>query len=138
MKAVTLMSDSWWSRQLGNSTPAPQTSTPPVSPPVRGGIRIPAVVQQPQAVAVQTHMIQQQVLDPQRDPQSQISMGDAIRLWQGGEAHKRDGGNCPECGSHLYFSRSKGATVNGASPAPRCYSCGYNERYTQAEQSNWV
>ena len=105
---------------------------------MRNAIRIP---QPTQAVAANpTVQVQPQgrVLDPQRGPQDQITMGEALRLWQGGEGARRESGSCPECGSHLVFSRSKGTTVNGAAPAPRCYECGWNGRYSQGEQSNWA
>lgn len=130
------MSD-WWSRRLSDNSPPPQSSTPPVTPPMRTAIRIP---QQNAVVANPTVQVQPQerVLDPSRNPQDQITMGEALRLWKGGEAARRETNSCPECGSNLVFSRAKGTTVNGASPAPRCYECGWNGRYSQGEQSNWV
>jgi hypothetical protein len=135
-----MSSNDWWSRQLsGSPAPAPSRSTPPVTPPMRNAIRLPQAPQQVAVAASPTFQVtQQEVLDPRQDPSAKIPMGEAIKMWKGGEAHRRDAGNCPECGSHLYFSRAKGTMVNGASPAPRCYECGYNERYTQADQSNWA
>lgn len=131
------MSD-WWSKQLSGNAPAPVQSTPPVTPPMRTAIRIPAVVANP-TVQVQPQQPQHQhVLDSSRGPQDQISMGDAIRMWKGGEAHRKENNSCPECGSNLVFSRSKGTMINGASPAPRCYECGWNGRYSQGEQASWV
>lgn len=133
------MSD-WWSSRIAGSQPAPQPATPPVTPPLRGGIRIPAVVANP-TVQVQPQQVQQSsgnVLDPARGPQDQITMGEAIRLWKGGKGNRKETGSCPECGSHLVFSRSDGTMVNGASPAPRCYECGWNGRYSQGEQASWV
>lgn len=130
------MSD-WWSKRISGEVPAPTVSTPPVTPPMRTAIRIPQtpqpVVQNP-TVQVQP---QRRVLDPERGENEQISMGDAIRLWKGGEAARRETHSCPECGSDLLFSRSKGM-INGAAPAPRCYECGWNGRYAQGDQSNWV
>jgi hypothetical protein len=130
------MSD-WWSKKLTGQQPTPQRTyqTPPTSPPVR----IP-YTQQPQA-PVQQQQQDQNVLDPSRSPTDQITMGEALRLWKGGEAHRRDGNvTCPDCGSIYVFSRTgrgSGTSVNGATPAPRCYACGWNGMYDQASQANW-
>lgn len=133
------MSNDWWSRKISGDTAvtAPPASTPPVSPPLRTAIRIPQPTQP--VVANPTVPVQPQgrVLDPNRGENEQIGMGDAIRLWKGGEAARRETQPCPECGSGLMFSRSKGM-INGASPAPRCYECGWNGRYSQGDQSSWV
>jgi hypothetical protein len=131
------MSD-WWSRKLtGNApaTPVRTFSTPVSTPPI--GIRQNTMAVTPlhsQDVA------QQQVLDEGRSATDQIGMSDAIRLWKGGEAHRRDGNSsCPSCGSGLVFSRTgrSGTTVNGNAPAPRCFSCGWNGMYEQADQISW-
>ena len=129
------MSD-WWSKKLTGQQPTPQRTyqTPPTAPPVR----IP-YTQQPQAPAPQHQ--NQDVLDPNRAPTDQLTMGEALRLWKGGEAHRRDGNvTCPDCGSIYVFSRTgrgTGTSINGATPAPRCYECGWNGMYDQASQSNW-
>lgn len=128
------MSD-WWSRRLSDSSPRPtqrQETVPPVTPPQRFGIKIPPVQQQPQPV-------QQHVLDESRPATDQLSMGEAIRMWKGGEAARREGSmTCPACGSRNVFSRAKGTMVNGATPAPRCFECGWNGIYEQGEQSSWA
>lgn len=63
-------------------------------------------------------------------------MGEALRLWKGGEAMRKEGNmTCPECGSIYVFSRTgrgQNTMVNGAAPAPRCYECGWNGLYDQA------
>lgn len=126
----------WWSRQLGGNAPAPVVSTPPVTPPMHHALRVPAQTPQP---AYQNPSGNTKVLDPRRGPNDQITMGEALRLWTGGEAARRETESCPSCGSHLVFSRSGlNGRINGASPAPRCYSCGWNGRYEQGDQSNWV
>lgn len=125
------MSSDWWSRKLNNQPPPPRTNLPPVQAP----IKFP-----PQAITPVAPMqpANSRVLDPSRAATDQISMGDAIHLWKGGEAARSEGGmSCPACGSHLVFTRS-GNRVNGAQPAPRCFSCGYNGTYSQGEQSNWA
>jgi hypothetical protein len=127
------MSD-WWSKKLAGEKP----STPRVSPtpPTQPVIRLPATQQ-----TVPQEQQRQEVLNPNRAPTENISMGEAIRLWKGGEAHRRDGGlTCPDCGSNNVFSRTgRGANsmVNGAQPAPRCFECGWNGLYDQASQASW-
>lgn len=135
------MSD-WWSRRLSDSParPAPRTeASPPVTPPTRWGIQVPA--QTPAQVPPQHPQPSgnQRVLDENRAPTENITMGEALRLWKGGEAARREGGmTCPACGSRHVFSRAKGTMVNGATPAPRCFECGWNGIYEQGEQSNWA
>lgn len=118
------MSD-WWSKKLKGEKPSPQ----PMYPNPAAYSNRP--VQQPQ-----------QVLQQELPPTEQLSMGQAIRMWKGGEAHRREGGmRCPECGSQHVFSRTgKGANsmINGAAPAPRCFECGWNGLYDQASQVNWA
>lgn len=132
------MSNDWWSKRLSNSPQPARTapqSTPPSSPPLRFPVQVP-VAQQPQQRAQQ-----QKVLDASRDATEQISMGDAIRLWQGGEAMRKEGGmTCPECGSNNVFgrsTRSSNTMVGGKSPAPRCFECGWNGLYNQAIEGSW-
>lgn len=124
------MSD-WWSKKLAGENPTPPRTyaTPPTSAP----LRIPTPT--PQAVPPQT-VDNQRLLDPSRGPQEQITMGEALRLWKGGEAMRKEGNTtCPECGSIYVFSRTgrgAGTLINGAAPAPRCYECGWNGLYDQA------
>jgi predicted nucleic-acid-binding Zn-ribbon protein len=133
------MSNDWWSRRLSNN-PQPASSqpksTPPVSAPMRFPVQVPTQPQaQPQVAG------QQRVLDSTKAPTEQISMGDAIRLWQGGEAMRREGDmTCPDCGSRNVFGRSSRATntsVSGKAPAPRCFECGWNGMYNQAIEGSW-
>jgi hypothetical protein len=121
------MSD-WWSRKIGNQPSPPPRTPPSTMPSSPSNIRFPQV-QQP---APQAHsQVQASV-----DANGEINMGEAIRSWKGGEAARRETHDCPECGSSLVFSRSKGM-INGHSPAPRCYCCGWNGKYSQADQSSW-
>lgn len=132
------MSD-WWSKRLAGETPTPSRpmATPPTAPP----IRIPTPAQAPSPTPMQAPTGRQDVLDPNRAPTEQITMGEAIRLWQGGEAMRREGNTtCPECGSIYVFSRTgrgSGSTVNGHAPAPRCYECGWNGMYDQGSAGSW-
>lgn len=121
------MNNDWWSRRL-SSTPSQQparTSVPPTSP----AIRFPTPTHQQTS---HTQTIQQ--------TETPATMGEAIRVWQGGEAARKEGNlRCPECGSRHVFSRvGSGTMINGAQPAPRCFECGWNGKYNQADQSNWA
>jgi hypothetical protein len=132
------MSD-WWSRRLSDPNP-PKTrevSLPPTSP----LIRFPAAVTPQHQQQPQFQQTSQRVLDDSRAPTDNLGMGDAIRLWKGGEAHRKEGHlSCPSCGSKNVFTRvGRGGTmINGSSPAPRCFECGWNGMYDQGEQSNWA
>ena len=128
------MSD-WWSKKLAGENPTPQRTyaTPPTTAPLRIPTQAPQAQPQPQQTADN-----QRLLDPNRGPQDQITMGEALRLWKGGEAMRKEGNStCPECGSIYVFSRTgrgAGTLINGAAPAPRCYECGWNGLYDQAVQ----
>lgn len=131
----------WWSKKLTGDTPTPQRSyqTPPTSPPLRIPTDTP---QHPQSMMTPQQEAQnQKVLDPTRAPTENVTMGEAMRMWKGGEAMKKEGNmTCPDCGSIYVFSRTgRGANsmINGAHPAPRCYSCGWNGMYDQGSQGNW-
>jgi predicted RNA-binding Zn-ribbon protein involved in translation (DUF1610 family) len=114
---------SWWDKKLSNKDQQESSSLPPVTK----NVILPALRQQATTVAVQE----------QRDPNGQTDMGTAIRTWKGGEAHRREGSlTCPRCGSKNVFSRSNGGTL-GHTPAPRCFECGWNGLYEQADQASW-
>ena len=136
------MSSDWWSKKLSGQPTQPQPvqrSSPPVgAPPLRF-----TTTHTPQHVGPPSYQGpgQQRLLDPNRAPNENITMGDAIRMWEGGEAHKKEGDfHCPDCGSGLVFSRTgkSGTTINGHPPAPRCYLCGWTGMYTQGQESNWT
>lgn len=136
------MSSDWWSRKLSN-TPQPSTSrsTPPsYIPPSSPPLRFPTA--QPQGVQVTDQNGRQTLLRPDLDPKAEITFGEALKLWKGGEAMRKQGDmSCPECGSPNVFirsSKSSSNTVQGNSPAPRCFECGWNGLYDQASQSNWT
>jgi len=130
------MSSDWWSRKL-TGTPAPQrTSFPPSSPPIRIGQQ----VTYPQEQQQRPH--NENLLDPNKGATDEIHMSDAIRMWKGGEAMRREGSvRCPDCGSQHVFSRtgrSANTSIQGKAPAPRCFECGWTGLYTQASESNWA
>ena len=133
------MSSDWWSRKLSNS-PQPVRNTPSYTPPTTPPIRFP-VSTTPQQQVIPSND-RQTLLRPDLDPRAEITFGEALKLWKGGEAMRKQGDlSCPECGSPNVFIRSSKAssnTVQGNSPAPRCFECGWNGLYDQASQSNWV
>jgi DNA-directed RNA polymerase subunit RPC12/RpoP len=121
---------SWWERKLSGGQEENKTSLPPVTK----KYTLPALQRQA-AASIQNRTT------PTRhtiDAQGQTDMGTAIRMWRGGEAHSVDGHlACPRCGSKNMFSRSNGNTLQKA-PAPRCFECGWNGLYQQAEQASWA
>jgi predicted RNA-binding Zn-ribbon protein involved in translation (DUF1610 family) len=115
----------WWSKKLAGEKPtAPRPNLPPVESPVRF----------PQAQNPPNRVTSQQP-DPNVKPES---FSEALRMGytKGGEAARQEQ-TCPDCGSGYVFTRAKGNMQNGASPAPRCYECGWNGMYDQASQSAW-
>lgn len=138
------MSD-WWANKLGTNQ-RPHGLTVPAQPPVQQAPQPAQQVQQVQQAPVGVPIQQgerQQVLDPNREANAEVSMGEAMRLWRGGEAHRMEGNMvCPGCGSTTGYTAYSGrggsaARVNGMAPRPRCYECGYNGSYVQGDQANW-
>lgn len=135
------MSD-WWTKKLAGENPTPQRTyqTPPTSPPMRIPMQSPQQQHPPTYQTPQDEAVNQKILDPNRGATENITMGEALRLWKGGEAMKKEGNmTCPDCGSIYVFSRTgRGANsmINGAHPAPRCYECGWNGMYSQAVQGS--
>lgn len=133
-------SSSWWANKLNQQQPQ------------RGGVVLPPVqTSQPQPVRHAPQVQEQSrplntgerqdVLDPNRAPNDEVSMGEAMRLWRGGEAHRKEGHlECPECGSttgYTAYSSAGSARINGQQPRPHCFECGYNGSFSQGLQSNW-
>lgn len=118
---------SWWDKKLTGAEPARS------SPPITKDATLPALRQQATEVAAQRTALP----STQSDPTGETNMGSAIRSWKGGEAHRREGSlTCPRCRSKNVFNRSNGGTL-GHSPAPRCFECGWNGLYEQADQTSW-
>jgi len=115
---------SWWDKKLNNKSDERPSAVPPTTP----NYVLPAFKQQTVTSAP---------TPKQADPNGQIDMSTAIRSWQGGDAHRIDGGlTCPKCGSKNVFSRVNGS-IGGKVPAPRCFECGWNSMYEQADQVSW-
>lgn len=120
---------SWWDKALSGA-PTEERRSVPYTP----NHVIPALQQQARTLAEQRMPANTTVRD---NSTGETTMGTAIRSWSGGEGHRLDGGlTCPRCGSKNIFSRAN-ASMSGISPAPRCFECGWNGKYEQADQSSW-
>jgi hypothetical protein len=99
------MSD-WWAKRL-NVQPQPDQATTNYQPPQQ----------------------QRPIYQPQQ-PQAPTTIMEGVAAWQGGEG-KAEVGNCPQCGSDLYFSRRNAGSTYGpggmATTAPRCFACGFTQ-----------
>jgi hypothetical protein len=127
------MSD-WWSRKLN-----PQDNRP--------GLRVPSSYPEPvrhvqQAPQPPQHQPVQAPPQPQDDPNREVTMGEAMRTWKGGEAHRKEGHlSCPECGSatgYTQYSAGGATTVNGNRPRSHCFECGYNGHFMQGLETSWA
>ena len=43
---------------------------------------------------------------------------------------------CPNCGGNLYYARPREEAPR-STPAPHCFTCGYNDLFEQGLESNW-
>jgi hypothetical protein len=59
--------------------------------------------------------------------------GQALAPGKGGKLNREP---CPSCGGSLYYA-DLGMKRRGPPPAPRCFTCGYNELFEQGLESNW-
>ncbi len=131
------MSSDWWSKKL-SGIPSAKPSSPSSMPPTTPPIKLPPSL-------VNATPVQQVQQAPQPVSNEPITMGEALRnpkLWEGrGEAAKKQGNlTCPDCGSTNVFIRtakSGNTNINGNTPAPRCFECGWNGMYDQASQASW-
>ena len=131
------MSKSWWDKKLGNA---------PERQPFAFTVQAPQ--QQPQPAPVAAQPVQEQqpapvhtkpVLDPNRPENAEITMGEAMRLWQGGQANRMEGHlACPSCGSSTGYTEYSASLQPGGRPRPHCFECGYNGAYQQGDQANWA
>lgn len=125
-----MTTSSWWAKKLNNE-------------PARYSLTIPAQAPSP----VRQTVPQQQstgTIDPQRPANAEITMGEAMRIWKGGEAHRKEGHlACPSCGSTTGYTAYSGMAagsvrVNGQTPRPHCFECGYNGSFAQGLESSWA
>lgn len=143
-------SASWWAKKLGEQQPKTYGIKLPPQPVQQ---HQPQPVQQVQAQPAPQPVQQgvplsqgerQDRLDPNRSNDSEVTMGEAMRLWRGGEAHRTEGNmSCPACGSTTGYTAYSGmsggaARVNGQQPRPHCFECGYNGSFAQGLESNWA
>lgn len=136
-----MSNSSWWANKLGHQQPPPRGITLPATPPPQQQVATPQPAPQP---AQQPVAPAKDVLDPSRDPNAEVPMGEAMRLWRGGEAHRTEGNMaCPDCGSTTGYTAysgrgASGSRVNGQQPRPHCFECGYNGSFSQGLESNWA
>jgi hypothetical protein len=114
----------WWASKLG----APTQRREPLPGPPQGGTPyqpVPAGSPPPDRDRFERQFQPGTVADDLNN-----RYGRSWQDWEGkqGARETQTTGNCPECGSHLYFSRREGAvTTERGMMAPRaeCWSCGY-------------
>lgn len=134
---MTTSNSGWWAKKLNTEPPRYALTLPTAPQPVPQPVQQSPVYQQPQHPSTPT-------LDPNRPANAEISMGEAMRLWQGGEAHRKEGHlSCPSCGSATGYTTYSGmsagaARVNGQQPRPHCFECGYNGSFAQGLESSWA
>jgi len=123
------MSSDWYAKRLGVTTP-----------PARGISVGPQTV--PAQVTAQPQPVQQYQPPPTPVSDQPSSFSEVLRAGRGGPAAKASIGNCPECGSPNLFSQAGGAVMRNdgtmVPPSPKCFDCGYNGRFAQADKANWV
>lgn len=115
----------WWTKKLAGEKPTPpRTNLPPVQAPLN--FTPTQTTQTPSAVAVNPTVLP-----------DDATLSDYLRsgATKGGQAARKENATCPACGGNYLFSRGGVSSIN---PAPRCYECGWNGMYEQADQSSWT
>lgn len=121
---------SWYARKIaqmkGVAPPYPQARQPvsryqqPVERPYQQNPEPP-----PRAPAAPPETLTE-FLDLQRN-------GQALGPAKGGKLNPDP---CPQCGGNLFYA-DLGLKRRGPTPAPHCFTCGYNEMFEQGLESNW-
>lgn len=117
------MSSDWYARKFGGGHQ--YASPPPRQPQYVQGHPAPADYAQPQYQEPDTSNIRV-------TPENFIQ---AASMWKGGAAAKTERSACPNCGSGLYYSRTGKSRM--PSPAPHCFSCGFNGLFDQGDPQSW-
>lgn len=124
------MSEGWWARKLAQPEPQrpQQTTYAPMAPTA------------PQSPAVPMQTPQQQ-WRPANFTEAVRAVEAGVLPTHGAEAARTEQQRCPNCGSPHYFSRRNtgGVTTQRgmAAPAPQCYACNYNGRFSQGDPAVW-
>lgn len=122
------MSSDWYAKRLQGDTPPKRGLVvgPPAAP-------APAPIQQ-----AHTHTLTDVASEPQ-------SLSEFLRSngTKGSIAARQEGGfTCPSCGSSNVFSQTQQAMMSKdgemVKPNPKCFECGWNGRFTQADQASWA
>ena len=122
---------SWYQRKMaqmrGGNAPQPFQGRAPVpqyeQPVARYQQQLPPAAHEPPAAPPET---MSEFLDQQKH-------GKHLRPAQGARLNPDP---CPGCGGNLYFE-DLGKKRRGPPPAPRCFTCGYNELFEQGLEANW-
>ena len=127
-------SASWYARKLGQMR-TPQGYARPVVPQYQPPV--PSYQQNTSQIspdAGELHAIQQPA-----SPETLTEMLDMQNHGQGlkpGKGARLNPDPCPGCGGNLYYA-DLGQKRRGPPPAPRCFTCGYNELFEQGLEANW-
>jgi hypothetical protein len=93
------MSD-WWSDRLSGKpvTPSAPATRDSNTPPIRFNTPAPVATIPVTPTPQSQYLAQAAAVDTEQrtDPKGQMSMGEAIRQWQGGEAHRKEAVKCPD------------------------------------------
>jgi hypothetical protein len=126
------MSSDWYARRLGVTTP-----------PARGISVGPQAVPSTPAPQPYPSTPPPAATTVQEPPPPNLSAFLSSNSSKGGDARRTDGDRrCPNCGSGNLFSQAGQAIMKNdgtmVSPSPKCFECGWNGRFAQADQSTWA
>lgn len=125
------MSNDWYAKRLGVTTPLARGISVGPGPVATA----PPLQQQP--APVQQYVPPQQPVSDRPETFSEV-----LRAGRGGPAAKAGIGNCPNCGSGNMFAPQGGSIMKEdgrmVSPVSKCFDCGYNGNYMQADKANWA
>lgn len=138
---------SWWAEKINTGPAAPAPGQRQASVDLPGNRQAVRNVYPGAQVPVASQQFQVDTVDPAAQEQPEDwhgAMLSAAEHWTSGPGMQEQAvyGNCPNCGSVNFFSRTntEGSSRVGtygvmmasgqkAAPAPHCYDCGYNGQY---------
>ncbi len=121
------MSSDWWASKLRSDQPTQRAQQP----------TYPASSSRPLINTNAQRMAHDEQPARPTYTDGKIPVMDAIKQWKGTKAAQAID-SCPSCGGPHVFAIREGG-INGASPAPRCYECGWNGgKFIQGDQSSWI
>ena len=126
-------SSSWYARKLSQMRGVPQPQSVQRTPVQQYQQPVPQYQQPPQQVD-HYHPI-----EPGQTPETLTEFLDMQAHGQGpkqGKGARLNPEPCPGCGGNLFYA-DLGMKRRGPPPAPRCFTCGYNELFEQGLEANW-